>query len=148
MPSLSLHQMSSMEGPLYSTRCEVVGGGGRRWEVMHIYTCIHKTEGHTIRLRVRSQNGGSQTEGGRVYQLTQWGQRHFDFFSVGIWLPKKMIGLRRNGLAKRNSLRYFSASKVEHGSRYCCFSVQNTANTLKWSGPIRALGPRHIFKWA
>ena len=70
-------------------------------------------------------------------------QRHFDFLSVGICLPKKMLSLRWNGHAKRNSLRYFSASKVECGSRYCCFSARNTAFALKWpglSGPwVRAI---------
>ena len=31
---------------------EEVGGGGRRWEVMHIYTCVHETEG-CVRSRKR-----------------------------------------------------------------------------------------------
>ena len=70
-------------------------------------------------------------------------QRHFDFLSIGICLPKKMLSLRWSGHAKRNSLRYFSASKVERGLRYCCFSARNTAFALKWpglSGPwVRAI---------
>ncbi len=79
-----------------------------------------------VRLLLPKGNDTNYSHGG-----VSWGQRHFDFLSVGICLPKKMLSLRRNGHAKRNSLRYFSASKVERGSRYCCFRVQNTAFALK-----------------
>jgi hypothetical protein len=105
----------------------------QRWEVIHIYVCVHETEGHVMHVYAYvHETEVLETEGARVMiQLTQWGQRHFDFLSVGICLPKKMLSLRRNGHAKRNSLRYFSASKVERGSRYCCFRVQNTAFALK-----------------